>query len=589
MAETENKYGTAHAARSGARIVVEGLERAGCEVIFAYPGGWIIDVFNEMTASPIHLILPRHEQGGTHAADGYARATGKVGVCMVTSGPGATNTVTALATANMDGIPLVCITGQVGTKAIGNDTFQEVDICGVTRPITKHNFLVRDVADLPRIMMEAFHIASTGKPGPVLIDIPKDVQLAKTDAPFPGEVDRAGYKPSFDGHPKTVTRLAELINAAERPLIYAGGGVVSANAAAALAALARKADIPVVTSLLGLGSFPQTDPLSLGWIGMHGNTAANKTLRDCDLLVAIGARFADRVTGKVAAFAPHAKIAHIDIDPSAIGKSVRCDLPLVGHIAPVLDGLVPQVAAATRPAWTAKWTQWKTDFPFSYPDSPRGAIMPQYVIEQIDAVSAGRAILIPDVGQNQMFSAQFFKHTRPRNFLSTGGLGTMGFSVPAAIGAQLGRPDDLVVSVSGDGGFQMNAQELVVAVEHKLPVKFVILNNGFLGNVRQWQDLFFKRNLSATVLTQHSRPKNERIEAPPDAKYLPDFMMLAQAHGARAIRVTRIEDVAPALAEAFASPEPWVLEFIVEPYSNVMPMIPPGQTVEETMRMMPES
>ncbi|MCL1909493.1 MAG: biosynthetic-type acetolactate synthase large subunit [Kiritimatiellaeota bacterium] len=593
MADKEQKGAVAHNAaepttRSGARIVIEGLERAGCEIIFAYPGGWIIDVFNEITASEkIHLILPRHEQGGTHAADGYARATGRVGVCLVTSGPGATNTVTALATANMDGIPLVCITGQVSTKAIGNDAFQEVDICGVTRPITKHNFLVRNVDDLPRIMMEAFHIASSGKPGPVLIDIPKDVQLAKTAAPFPDEVDRAGYKPSFDGHPKTISRLAAMINSAKRPLIYAGGGVISANASDALVALSRKADIPVVTSLLGLGSFPETDTLSLGWVGMHGNSAANKAVRECDLLIAVGARFADRVTGKVSAFAPGAKIAHIDIDPSAIGKSVRCDLPLVGHIAPVLDELLPQVAAAEHAEWRALWAQWKVDFPFEYPASPSGYIMPQFVIEQIDAVGKGRAVVVTDVGQNQMFCAQFYKHTRPRNFLSSGGLGTMGFSVPAAIGAQLGRPEDLVVSVSGDGGFQMNAQELVVAVEHKLPVKFVILNNGFLGNVRQWQDLFFKRNLSATVLTQHSRPKNERIEAPPDAPYLPDFITLAKAHGARATRITKIADVAPALKEAFASPEPWVLEFIVEPYSNVMPMIPPGQTVEETMRTMP--
>ena len=575
--------------RSGARIVVEGLERAGCEVIFAYPGGAILDVFNEITASKIHLILPRHEQGGAHAADGYARSTGKVGVCLVTSGPGATNTVTALATANMDGIPMVCITGQVSTKVIGNDAFQEADICGVTRSITKHNFLVRDVDDLPRIIMEAFHIAATGKPGPVLVDIPKDVQISKSAAPFPREVDRAGYKPSFDGHPRVISRLAAMLNEARKPLIYAGGGVISANASDALAELARKADIPVATTLIGLGAFPESDPLALKMIGMHGSIAANRALKDCDLLVSIGARFDDRVTGKVAAFAPNAKIAHIDIDPSAIGKSIRCDLPLVGHIAPILQELIPQVDAVERKDWTAQCAQWKREFPFVYPQSPAGAIMPQFVIEQIDAASAGNAIIVTDVGQNQMFSAQFFTHVKPRHFLSSGGLGTMGYGLPAAIGAQLGNPGALVVCVTGDGGFQMNAQELVVAVEHKLPVKVVILNNGYLGNVRQWQDMFYGRNHSAVVLTQQNRPANERITAEPDAPYLPDFMLLAKAHGARSTRVMDIADVRGAIDEAFASPEPWLLEFIVEPYSNVMPMIPPAQTVDETMFTMPNA
>ena len=585
----DNKHSEKPAAptRSGARIVVEGLERAGCEVIFAYPGGAILDVFNEITASSIHLILPRHEQGGAHAADGYARSTGKVGACLVTSGPGATNTVTALATANMDGIPMVCITGQVSTKVIGNDAFQEADICGVTRSITKHNFLVRDVDDLPRIIMEAFHIAATGKPGPVLIDIPKDVQIAKSAAQFPDEVDRAGYKPSFDGHPRVISRLAAMLNAAHKPLIYAGGGVISANAADALAELAHKADIPVATTLIGLGAFPENDPLALKMIGMHGSIAANKALKDCDLLVSIGARFDDRVTGKVAAFAPNAKIAHIDIDPSAIGKSVRCDLPLVGHIAPILKELIPQVEAAKRKDWVAQCAQWKKEFPFVYPQSPTGAIMPQYVIEQVNAASAGKAIIVTDVGQNQMFSAQFFTHVKPRHFLSSGGLGTMGYGLPAAIGAQIGNPETLVVCITGDGGFQMNAQELVVAVEHKLPVKVIILNNGYLGNVRQWQDMFYARNHSAVVLTQQNRPANERITAEPDAPYLPDFMLLAKAHGARSTRIKDIAAVRAAIDEAFASPEPWLLEFIVEPYSNVMPMIPPAQTVDETMFTMP--
>lgn len=580
--KTETEHATL---RSGARCLIEGLEHVGCKTVFAYPGGTILDVFHELAASNLHVVLPRHEQGAAHMADAFSRASGEVGCCIVTSGPGATNTVTGLATANMDGIPMVCITGQVSTTVIGNDIFQEADICGVTRPITKHNFLVKDVNDLPRIIVEAFHIARTGKPGPVLIDLPKDVQQAKTAVPFPERFDRPGYKPSYEGHPKMIARLAAMINAAHKPLLYLGGGVIASNTAELVQTLAKKAHIPVTTTLLGLGAFPETDELALCMLGMHGRIAANKAVQACDLLLSVGARFDDRVTGKIAAFAPNAKIAHIDIDPSAIGKSVRCDLPLVGHIKPILEALIPQVSPAQRTEWVAECVAWKEADPFTYPPSPTGAIMPQYVIEQVDAVSKGKALVVTDVGQNQMWSAQFFRHNQPRHFLSSGGLGTMGYGLPAVIGAQFGCPDALCVCITGDGGLQMNAQELVVAVEHQLPIKIVLLNNGFLGNVRQWQDMFFQHRYSAVVLTQTNRPANEHIPPKPaDSPYLPDFVKLADAHGMKAVRITKTEDVIPTLEAAFASPEPWLMEFIVEPHANVMPMIPPGGTVDDTIR-----
>lgn len=574
------------AMRTGARCVIEGLEKVGCKVLFGYPGGAILDVYDELAKSDkIHFILPRHEQGAVHMADGYARATGEVGFCLVTSGPGVTNTVTGLATANMDGVPLVCISGQVATSIIGNDAFQEADTCGITRSVTKHNFFVRDVNDLPRIIMEAVYIARTGKPGPVLIDVPKDVQRAKTAVPFVEGFSRPGYKPSHEGHPRMITRLASIINNSKKPLLYVGGGVIASNTSDLVRELAHKSNIPVATTLMGLGAFPEKDDLALCMLGMHGLIASNKALEACDLLVSVGARFDDRVTGKISEFAPNAKIAHIDIDPSAIGKSVRCDLPVVGHLEPILKELLPQIHEAKREAWVEQCLKWKEEDPFTYPQSPTGAIMPQYVIEQIDEVSKGNALICTDVGQNQMFSAQFFRHNQPRHFLSSGGLGTMGFGLPAVIGAQIGCPKKLCVCVTGDGGMQMNAQEIVVAVEHKLPINVVILNNGYLGNVRQWQDMFYNRVHSSTILTQNNRPANEHIECEEEnPPYLPDFIKLAEAHGACAKRITKAEDVAAALKEAFDSPKPWILEFIVEPESNVMPMIPPAGTVADTIR-----
>ena len=572
--------------RTGAQVVVEAFERMGCKVLFGYPGGQIIDTFDAIIQSDkLRLVLPRHEQGAVHMADGYARATGEVGCCIVTSGPGATNTVTGLATANIDGIPLVCVSGQVPTSLIGTDAFQEADTCGITRSVTKHNFLVRDVDDLPRVMAEAFHIASTGKPGPVLVDVPKDVQKARTSVPFPTDMKMRGYRPSFEGHVKMVERLASALNASERPLLYIGGGVISANASELVAKLARKASIPVVTSLMGLGAFPETDPLSLELVGMHGTMAANLAVSECDLLVSIGARFDDRVTGKVSAFAPKATVAHVDIDPSCIGKSIDCDIPVVGHILPILEKLLPRVKARDRTPWLAQCAQWKAEHPFRYdaPEDPE-AIHPARVIEELYAVSKGKAIVATDVGQHQMFAAQFFQYSKPRTYISSGGLGTMGFGFPAAIGAQIGRPDDLVVCVTGDGSFQMNLQEIVVAVEHRLPVKVLIFNNGYLGMVRQWQDLFYGHRHSATILTQDGRPANEGIAPDPKKpRFLPDFLKLADAYGARSARVDKASGIAPALRKAFADKEPWILEFLVEPESDVLPMVPPGGTVADTV------
>jgi acetolactate synthase-1/2/3 large subunit len=580
MVVSENTGGKT--ARSGAQCVIEGLEKGGCELLFGYPGGGVLDIFNALVLSPIHFILSRHEQGAVHMADGYARATGKPGCCLVTSGPGATNTITGLATANMDGIPLVCIAGQVPLSMIGNDAFQEADTTGITRPVTKHNYLVRSVDDLPRILAEAFYIATTGKPGPVLVDIPKDVQRQLTTAQTPAHVSMRGYNPVVTLDPEPVRRLAEAINRAERPVLYVGGGTITGNAAAPLTELARKAHIPVTTTLMGLGTFPEDDPLALRMLGMHGSVAANMAVSQCDLLVSVGARFDDRVTGKVSQFAPLATIAHIDIDRASIGKAVKTQIGVLGQTREVLEALLPLVNPAVHQPWCDQVQQWKTDHPFAYTQDG-DVIMPQFVIEQIHAVSRGQALIVTDVGQHQMWSAHHYKYVRPRTFISSAGLGTMGFGLPAAIGAQFGRPDALVVTITGDGSIQMNFQELVVAVEHDLPIKVVILNNTRLGMVRQWQEMFYNKRYSAVMMSQQDRPQNERIEGRP-AKYLPDFVMLAEAHGACATRVTRPAEVVPALQKAFASPRPWVIECMVSPDANVYPIIPPGASLTEMVK-----
>jgi acetolactate synthase I/II/III large subunit len=569
--------------KNGADCIIEGLKQAGVKTVFGLPGGAVLDLFASLYRAPFEFILTRHEQGATHMADGYARATGKVGCCIVTSGPGATNAVTGLATANMDGIPVVCISGQVASSMIGNDAFQEADTIGITRAVTKHNYLVKNVDDLPRTIAEAFEIAKTGKPGPVLVDVPKDVQRARTEAGFSGEVSRRGYKPAYEGHPKQIAKLAKALNSARRPVFLVGGGVIAGGAAAELTALARKARVPVTTTLMGIGAFPDTDPLALRMPGMHGTVAANRALSECDLLVSIGARFDDRVTGKVSEFAPNAVKAHIDIDPSAISKSVYVDIPVVGHVRPVLKELLPQVEAVDRKEWLDLIRTWQTGSPLTY-DRQETQLLPQYVIEQIYEVTRGDAIITTDVGQHQMWAAHFYKYTKPRSFISSGGLGTMGFGLPAAIGAKAGRRDATVVTIAGDGSIQMNFQELVVAVEHDLPITVVILNNGYLGMVRQWQEMFYNKEYSAVRLGQSARGRIERIKTPHPTAYLPDFVKLAEAHGALGLRVTGKKEVAPALRKALAAKRPVIVECVVKSDENVYPMVPPGASLTEMVQ-----
>ncbi len=578
MEENKDKCETRRPTRTGAQCVIDGLVKEGCEVLFGYPGGAVLDIFNCLYDAPFQFVLSRHEQGAVHMADGFARATGKVGCCLVTSGPGATNTVTGLATANMDGIPLVCITGQVPLSMIGNDAFQEADVVGITRPVTKHNFLVRNVDDLPDIIAQAFHIAASGKPGPVVIDIPKDIQRQPTEKSVPASVNMRAYKPHCEFRIADVDALADLINKANAPVLYVGGGAIAGKACAEITELARKAKIPVVTTLMGMGAFPEDDPLALSMLGMHGSVAANYAVDKCDLLISAGARFDDRVTGEIPKFAKKAKIVHIDIDRSAIGKSVRCDLGVGGYLKPIMAALIPKVNKIEKREWADQTLRWKERHPFSYPEKG-DALMPQYVVEQICAVSGGTAIIATDVGQNQMWAAQHFTYTRPRTFISSGGLGTMGFGLPAAIGAKFACPDDLVVCVTGDGGVQMNFQELVVSVEHKRPIVVVILNNGYLGMVRQWQEMFYQRRYSGVTLGQMGRERLERMEKNEGAVYLPDFLKLAEAHGAVAKRLYKKDEVIPALREAFESGKTCVLECIVDPEANVFPMIPAGQGV----------
>ncbi len=548
---------------SGAQIFVESLLKEKVDVIFGIPGGVVIPVFDALFDAPIRMILTRHEQGAAHAADGYARATGRVGVCLVTSGPGACNTVTGLATANMDSVPIVVITGQVPTPMIGNDAFQEADIVGITRPVTKHNFLLRDTKDIARVMKEAFHIASTGRPGPVLIDLPKDVATGEAEFHYPSNAAIRGYRPVVEGNMKQIKRAAELINSSRRAVIYAGGGVILSNAAAELAQLAHKTKIPVTTSMLGLGGFPADDELFLGMPGMHGTRYANYALSECDLIVAVGTRFDDRVTGNIKEFAVHAQVIHIDIDPTAISKSVRVHVPIVGDAGRVLAKLVPLVKRVNNKEWLKQIDEWKKKYPLVYKDTG-SEIKPQYVVQQICEATRGKAIITTEVGQNQMWAAQYYKFNSPRTFLSSGGLGTMGYGLPAAIGAQIGCPDKVVFDIAGDGSIQMNIQELATAVHNKLPINVAILNNHFLGMVRQWQELFHNRRYSSTCLIDN-----------------PDFVKLAEAYGAKGVRVTKKKDVRPAIEEAVKTPGPVILDFEVTREENVYPMVPVGAGIHE--------
>ena len=546
--------------RTGAQILVEALLREGVRVIFGYPGGSVLPLQDVLYDNPMDVILVRHEQGAAHAADGYARATGKVGVCMATSGPGATNLVTGLATAHMDSIPMVAITGQVKTHLIGNDAFQEADITGITRPVTKHNYLVKDISELACTVKEAFHIASTGRPGPVVIDIPVDIQMQEIEAKFPEKVCMRSYKPTITGHPGQIKRAAKMIQASKRPIIYAGGGIIIADAHEELLELAVKINAPVTTTLMGLGGFPEDNSLSLGMLGMHGTVYANNATMESDLIIAVGARFDDRVTGRLDSFAPNAKIIHIDIDPTSLSKNVRVHVPIVGDAKNILAAFNKVVKKPETKKWHAQINEWKKKYPLTYKTKGK-KISPQYVVEQIYKVTKGDAIICTEVGQNQMWAAQYFQYTKPRTFISSGGLGTMGYGLPAAIGAKLGRPDKMVFDIAGDGSIQMNIQELATAVANKINVKIVILNNGYLGMVRQWQELFYKKRYSMTPLSG------------------PDFVKLAKAYGAEGMRIKKKEDVKKAIKEAMAIPNTVIMDFVVEEEANVFPMVPAGEAI----------
>jgi acetolactate synthase-1/2/3 large subunit len=558
---------------NGARILLESLKREGVDLVFGYPGGTVINLYDElMNVREIRHILPRHEQGGTHAADGYARATGKVGVAIATSGPGATNTITGIANAYMDSIPMVIITGQVPTPLIGNDAFQEVDIIGITRPITKHSFLIRHAKDIPTIVRKAFYIARSGRPGPVLIDFPKDVQISQAEFKWPESIEIRGYKPNLEGHQKQVEKAVEMMLSARRPVMYVGGGVILANAAEELTELARTLQFPVTTTLMGLGAFPESDPLALKMLGMHGAYAANMAMTHSDLILAIGARFDDRVTGKIATFAPHAKIIHIDVDPTSIRKNVRVDLPIVGDTKDVLVKMIECLKGQTEKvttqhsameAWHEDISGWKEKHPISYKQST-SVIKPQYVIQKLRELSEQDAIMATDVGQHQMWTAQFFEFNQPRTLLTSGGLGTMGFGLPAAMGAQAAYPKRQVICVCGDGGVQMNMQELATLVQHRLPVKIVVLNNNFLGMVRQWQELFFDKRYSQTCL-----------ELPMD------FAKIAEAYGAKGFKADKPSEVEQVIKEGFAHDGPVIMEFKIAREEKVLPMVPAGASLNE--------
>ncbi len=559
---------------SGAQILLEVLQEQGVEVIFGYPGGAVINLYDCLPDYSCRHFLVRHEQAAVHAADGYARATGKTGVALVTSGPGATNTVTGLATASMDSIPMVVFTGQVPTPLIGNDAFQEADIVGITRPCTKHNFLVKRVEDLERIINEAFHIAGSGRPGPVLIDLPKDVIAGKCVKKVVTKTQLKGYNPNYAGHPGQIQRAMEIIFQAEKPVFYVGGGVVLADAAKELTELARALKIPVTTTLMGLGGFPEDDELSLGMLGMHGTYRANMAVTESDVLVALGARFDDRVTGRVDQFAADAKIIHIDIDPTSISKNVEVDIPIVGDIADVLGKMLDlmknseaetKACADGHDGWLAEIARWRELHKLSYQQDD--VIKPQFVVEKIGELTRGKnPIVSTEVGQNQMWAAQFFTFTEPRSWLTSGGLGTMGYGLPAAMGAQVAFPERLVIDIAGDGSIQMNSQELATVVQYNLPVKVIILNNGYLGMVRQWQELFFDKHYSSTTMD-----------------HAPDFVKLADAYGALGLRATKPEEVEPVLRQAFAHPGPVVVDIVVAAEENVYPMVPAGEAISNML------
>jgi acetolactate synthase I/II/III large subunit len=548
---------------TAAEALVRCLEKENVEVIFGYPGGANLPVYDALCCSSrIKHVLVRHEQGAAHAADGYARVTGKVGVCMATSGPGATNLVTGIANAYMDSIPLIAITGQVPTTQIGTDAFQEVDITGITLPITKHNYLVKDPNKLPGIIKNAFHIASTGRPGPVLIDLPKDVAQSRIEFKYPASVRLRGYKPTYRGHPTRITEIAGLIKHFKRPVIYAGGGILSSHAADELLLLAEKISAPVTNTFMGLASFPGDHPLFLGMLGLHGTRYANLAVTECDLLLGLGARFDDRVTMHIKSFAPEATVIHIDIDPAEIGKNVLTHYPLVGDVKLILKALVQQLDQIDRSSWLSRIRELKEQYPLSY--SKEGGLKPQFVIEQLSRLTKGNAIIATDVGQHQMWVAQYYRFTDPRTLVSSGGLGTMGFGLPAAIGACIGRPGQQVILVTGDGSIQMTIQELATMMEQELPLKILILNNQALGMVRQLQQFYCEGRHFAV-----------------DFKFQPDFVQLARAYGISGYTLQTEEDVINLLPQALSEPGPALINCMVPRDENVMPMVLAGKGIDE--------
>ncbi len=550
--------------KKGSQLLCDALIEQGVEVVFGYPGGAILPTFDALYGSPIKFILTRCEQGAGHMADGYSRATGKVGTTIVTSGPGATNLTTALATAYMDSIPMVALTGQVATAAIGNDAFQEADVVGVTRPVTKHNVLVKDVRDLPRIIREAYHIARTGRPGPVLVDLPKDIQVGMLEYQDDGELHLPGYRPRVKGNDRQIRLAAEAINAAERPVLYVGGGVILSNASPELRQLARKGNIPVTTTLLGLGALDEVADadLALHMLGMHGSAYANYAVQASDLLIAVGARFDDRVTGKLDTFAPQAKIIHIDVDPSSISKNVDVDIPVVGDAKAVLSELLSLIEHRPRTAWFEQVNKWKERYPFAW-RPVEGTIKPQQVIEEISRITEGKAVITTGVGQHQMWAAQFYRWRYPRQMITSGGLGTMGYGFPAAVGAAVGRPDVPVIDIDGDGSFLMTCNELATVAEYQIPVKVVILNNHYQGMVRQWQELFYEKRYMATPMTN------------------PSFAKVAEAFNCTGIDVKDPKDLPDAIRRMLATPGPVVMDVHVDREENVYPMVAVGKSLHE--------
>jgi acetolactate synthase-1/2/3 large subunit len=559
--------------KSGAEIFVESLKHEGVDVLFGIPGGVVLKLFDVLyQQKDVEVILTRHEQGAAHMAEGYAKATGKAGVCLVTSGPGMTNIVTGLADAFMDSVPLVAFTGQVSTSLIGNDAFQEADNVGISRPCTKHNVLVKDVNDLARTIKEAFYIATTGRPGPVLVDIPKDITTDKTEFKYPDKVSLRGYNPTYEGNKHQIKQAAEEIMKAKKPVIYVGGGALFSDAADELLEMAELTQIPVTMTLMGLGSFPGTHPLSMGMLGMHGSYWSNMAMHEADLLIAVGARFDDRVTGKLADFSPVARVVHIDIDPTSIKKNVHAHIPIVGDVRTVLkqlnvllrslDGNVNERKQQLRP-WLHQIEEWKKAHPFKYQQDDK-VIKPQYVLEKLFEITKNEGIVATDVGQHQMWAAQYFKGKKPRTFITSGGLGTMGFGFPAALGAQRAYPDKLVMCITSEGSFQMNLQELATAVIYKLPVKIIMLNNGFHGMVRQWQDLFYEGRYASSDLGK-----------------IPDFIKLADAYGIPGWRADKPGDVESVIREGLKHKGPALLDFQIYPFENCYPMIPAGGAQHE--------